>query len=174
MSSHVDLLKWSLVLITPLCTPSCFLPGIPGWPWTFCVAENDFELLIFPSPLLKCWYYRQEPPCLAYALLRVKAIVLCMLGKYCTKRATSLPHFPIGWCFVPLLYLGKYTNNVHSNRLRTGQNKPIVWMQFASEAWVCPLGEGLFSLVDFSNLSQSYHVLVRCACHLDMGCSKTS
>lgn len=33
-----------------------------GWPWTHCVNEDDFELLILVSLLLKRWDYRPATP----------------------------------------------------------------------------------------------------------------
>lgn len=58
---------------------------IPGWPQTKNIAKGDLEVLIIQPPLLEYWDYKYEPSCIAYVVIGVELMALCMISKQSTK-----------------------------------------------------------------------------------------
>lgn len=87
------------------------LPCSCVWLWTT-------DLALFPE----CWDYRRKPPCLAY--VRDGNRVLCMLGKYFTKEATT----SVPGLFIP------YQSDVHFLTLIISRH-PLI---FLNRVLLCP------------------------------------
>lgn len=53
---------------------------IPDWPWSFCIAKDDFKPLLFLSLPPQCWDYRHKPSC-QFSPLRTEPRASWMLDK---------------------------------------------------------------------------------------------